>query len=75
MPIVDSTPVQQIHSDVKRQRERECSHIDTYVKLFLLMQESYPSIYGDYDITNPYENIAISIFARIEKMGSLSLWS
>ena len=60
-PIVDSTPVLQIHSEVKRQRERECSHIDTDEKLFLLMQESYPSTYDNYEITNHNKKIAILI--------------
>ena len=59
--IADLTPVEQIHSEVKRQFERECSHIDTYDKLFLLMQESYPSSSWNYAVTNPYEKIAISI--------------
>ena len=61
MPIVDSNPVEQIHSNVKRQLEGRCDHIDTDEKLFLLMQESYPSSYPDYNVTNPYEKIYVSI--------------
>ena len=49
MPITDLTPVQQIRSEVKRQHK--CRHIDTDEKLFLLMQESYPSTRDDCDTT------------------------
>ena len=59
IPIVDSTPVQQIHPEIKCQRD--LSHIDTDEKVFLLMQGSYPSTYNDYDITNHSEKMAISI--------------
>lgn len=62
MPIVDSTPVEQIHSNVKRQIEkRKLDHVDTDEKLFLLMQESYPESYNDYGYVNQFEKIAISI--------------
>ena len=62
MPIVDSTPVEQIHSNVKRQLEkRKLDHVDTDEKLFLLMQESYPSSYNDYATINPFEKLAIRI--------------
>ena len=60
MQIVDLAPVQHIHPEIKRQHD--CSHIDTDDKLlFLIMQESYQSIYDDYDITNHSEIMAISI--------------
>jgi hypothetical protein len=36
-------------------------HVDTDEKLFLLMQESYPSSYNDYGFINPFEKLAISI--------------
>ena len=62
MSIVDSTPVEPIHSNVIRHlNEGQCDYIDTDEKLFLLMQESYPSTYDDYDITNDKEKMAISI--------------
>ena len=62
MPIVDSTPVEQIHSNVKRQlHERRWNHVDTDEKLFLLMQESYPYSYSDYASINPFEKLSISI--------------
>ena len=62
MPIVDSTLVEQIHSNVKRQLEEwRWDHVDTDKKLLLLMQEVYPHSYSDYASTNPFETLAISI--------------
>ena len=60
---MDSTPVQQIHPEIKHQRDR--IHIDTDDELFLLIQESYPSTYNDYDITNHSEKLAISILNTV----------
>ena len=59
IPIVDSTPVQQIHSEVKRQVDT--AHINTDERLFVLMQELYPSSCHDYIIMNHSGKIAIPI--------------
>ena len=57
--IVDPTHGNQIHDDVKL--DTDMKHINSAEKLFLLLQESYPSSKTDYDVINKYEKIAISI--------------
>ena len=59
MPIVDPNPIQSIHSEVKCQVDT--THVNTDDKLFLLIQELYPSSRNDYDIVNCNEKMAISI--------------
>ena len=59
MLIVDSTPIQQIHSEVKRQVDT--THVDTNEMLFLLMQESYQYSRDYYDIMNHSKRMRISI--------------
>ena len=57
--LVDPTPVYQIHKYVLE--TVNVDHIDTNEKMFLLMQESYPSSCDDYEIINKTEKLAISI--------------
>ena len=57
--IVDPILVDHIHVDVCR--HCDTNHINTNEKLFLLMQEWYPSSNHDYNIVNKIEKLAISI--------------